>query len=50
VQAALLLRPMSFSEIETLAHSGERLPRRAATFHPAVFAGLFGYSLEDPVY
>jgi uncharacterized protein (DUF1015 family) len=49
-QAALLMRPLSFSEMETLAHSGERLPRRAATFHPALFAGLFGYSLEDPVY
>jgi uncharacterized protein (DUF1015 family) len=49
-QAALLMRPLSFSEIESLAHSGERLPRRAAAFHPALFAGLFGYSLEDPVY
>jgi uncharacterized protein (DUF1015 family) len=49
-QAAILLRPMPFPEIETIAHSGERLPRRAASFHPKLFAGLFGYSLEDPVY
>ena len=49
-QAAILLRPMSFSELETIARSGERLPRGAATFHPRLFAGLFGFSLEDPVY
>lgn len=49
-QAAILLRPMPFPEIETIAHSGERLPRRAASFHPKLFAGLFGFSLEDPVY
>ena len=49
-QAALLLRPMPFPDIETIAHSGERLPPGAAAFHPKVFAGLFGFSLEDPVY
>jgi hypothetical protein len=49
-QAAILLRPMPFAEIETLAHSDERLPRRAASFQPKLFAGLFGFSLEDPVY
>jgi uncharacterized protein (DUF1015 family) len=49
-QAAILMRPMTFSEIETIAHAGERLPRHAASFHPKAFAGLFGFSLEDPVY
>jgi uncharacterized protein (DUF1015 family) len=49
-QAAILLRPMPYSEIETIAHSSERLPRRAASFYPKLFAGLFGFSLEDPVY
>jgi uncharacterized protein (DUF1015 family) len=49
-QAAILLRPMPFPELETIARSGERLPRGAASFHPALFAGLFGFSLEDPVY
>ena len=49
-QGAILMRPMTFSEIETIAHAGERLPRHAASFHPKVFAGLFGFSLEDPVY
>jgi uncharacterized protein (DUF1015 family) len=49
-QAAILLRPLPFPEIETIAHSGERLPRGAASFHPKLFAGLFGFSLEDPVY
>jgi uncharacterized protein (DUF1015 family) len=44
------MRPMPFSEIETVAHSGERLPGRAASFYPKLFAGLFGFSLEDPVY
>lgn len=49
-QAALLLLPMTVSEIETVMHAGESLPRRAATFLPPLFAGLFAYSLEDPVY
>ncbi|MEO8347997.1 MAG: DUF1015 family protein, partial [Acidobacteriota bacterium] len=49
-QAAILLRPMTVSEIETVVHAGESLPRRAATFLPPLFAGLFAYSLEDPVY
>lgn len=49
-QAAVLMRPMTVSEIETLVHAGESLPRRAATFLPPLFAGLFAYSLEDPVY
>lgn len=50
VQAAILLRPMAFPELETIAHSGERLPPGAVTFYPPLFAGLFGFSLEDPVY
>jgi uncharacterized protein (DUF1015 family) len=49
-QAAILLRSMTVSEIETVVHAGESLPRRAATFLPPLFAGLFAYSLEDPVY
>ncbi|HZI66117.1 MAG TPA: DUF1015 family protein [Thermoanaerobaculia bacterium] len=49
-QAAILLRPMAVSEIDTVVHAGESLPRRAATFLPPLFAGLFAYSLEDPVY
>jgi uncharacterized protein (DUF1015 family) len=49
-QAAILLRPMTVSEIETVVHAGESLPRRAATFLPPMYAGLFAYSLEDPVY
>jgi hypothetical protein len=49
-QAAILMRPMTVSEIETVVHAGESLPRRAATFLPPLFAGLFAYSLEDPVY
>ena len=49
-QAAILLRPMTVSEIETVVHAGESLPRRAASFYPEMLAGLFGVSLEDPVY
>ena len=49
-QAAILMRPMTVSEIETVIHAGESLPRRAATFLPPLYAGLFAYSLEDPVY
>ena len=49
-QAAVLMRPMTVSDIETVVHAGESLPRRAVTFLPPLFAGLFAYSLEDPVY
>ena len=49
-QGAVLMRPMTFSEIETIAHAGERLPHHAASFDPKFFSGLFGFSLEDPVY
>jgi hypothetical protein len=33
-----------------VVHAGERLPHRSASFYPKMFAGLFGFSLEDPVY
>jgi uncharacterized protein (DUF1015 family) len=49
-QAAVLMRPITISEIETVVHAGERLPHRSASFYPKMFAGLFGFSLEDPVY
>lgn len=49
-QAAILMRPMTVSEIETVVHAGESLPRRAAIFLPPLFGGLFAYSLEDPVF
>lgn len=49
-QAAILMRPITLAEVETLVHEGERLPPRAASFHPQVYAGLFGFALEDPVY
>jgi uncharacterized protein (DUF1015 family) len=49
-QAAILMRPITLSEIETVVHNGDRLPARSASFHPEMFAGFFGVSLEDPVY
>jgi len=49
-QAAILMRPMTISQIETVVHAGERLPRRSTSFYPPLFSGLFGVSLEDPVY
>jgi uncharacterized protein (DUF1015 family) len=49
-QAAVLMRPVTVFEIETVVHAGDRLPPRSAIFHPEVFAGLFGVALEDPVY
>jgi len=49
-QAAVLMRPITLSEIETVVHSGDRLPPRSVSFYPEMFAGLFGVSLEDPVY
>jgi hypothetical protein len=49
-QAAVLMRPITPSEIETVVHARERLPRASTSFYPKMFAGLFGFSLEDPVY
>jgi uncharacterized protein (DUF1015 family) len=49
-QAAVLMRPITLSEIETVVHNGDRLPPHSASFYPEVFAGLVGVSLEDPVY
>jgi uncharacterized protein (DUF1015 family) len=49
-QAAILMRPLTTSEIETVVHDGDRLPPHAASFHPPVLPGLFGVALEDPVY
>lgn len=49
-QAAVLMRPLTTSEIETVVHNGDRLPPRAVSFYPPVLAGLFGVALEDPVY
>lgn len=49
-QAAVLMRPVTISEIETVVHAGDRLPPHSASFYPEVFSGLFGVALEDPVY
>lgn len=49
-QAAILMRPIALSEMETVVHEGDRLPPHSMTFYPEVFAGFFGVSLEDPVY
>lgn len=49
-QAAVLMRPVTISEIETVVHAGDRLPPHSASFYPEVFAGFFGVALEDPVY
>ena len=49
-QAAILMRPLTLSEIETVVHAGDRLPPRSVSFYPEMFAGFFGVSLEDPVY
>jgi uncharacterized protein (DUF1015 family) len=49
-QGAILMRPITLSEIETVVHNGDALPPRSASFYPEMFAGFFGVSLEDPVY
>jgi uncharacterized protein (DUF1015 family) len=49
-QAAILMRPITLSEIETVVHNGDHLPPWSASFYPGMFAGFFGVSLEDPVY
>lgn len=49
-QGAILTRPITLSEIETVVHNGDALPPHAASFYPEMFAGFFGVSVEDPVY
>jgi uncharacterized protein (DUF1015 family) len=49
-QAAILMRPITLSEIETVVHNGDALPPWSVSFYPEMFAGFFGVSLEDPVY
>jgi hypothetical protein len=49
-QAAILMRPITLSEIETVVHNSDSLPLQSASFYPEMFAGFFGVSLEDPVY
>ena len=49
-QAAILMRAITLSEIETVVHNGDTLPPRSASFYPEMFAGFFGVSVEDPVY
>jgi uncharacterized protein (DUF1015 family) len=49
-QAAVLMRPTTISDVEAVVSVGERLPQKSTHFFPKMFSGLFGVSLEDPVY
>jgi uncharacterized protein (DUF1015 family) len=49
-QAAVLLRPTSVSDVEAVVSEGDRLPQKSTHFFPKMYSGLFGVSLEEPVY
>jgi uncharacterized protein (DUF1015 family) len=49
-QAAILMRPTTISDVEAVVSVGERLPQKSTHFFPKMYSGLFGVSLEEPVY
>ncbi|HEY1251754.1 MAG TPA: DUF1015 domain-containing protein [Thermoanaerobaculia bacterium] len=50
VQAAILMRPTTVSDVEAVVSEGDRLPQKSTHFFPKMYSGLFGVSLEDGVY
>ncbi len=49
-QAAILMRPTTVSDVEAVVGAGERLPQKSTHFFPKMYSGIFGVSLEEPVY
>jgi uncharacterized protein (DUF1015 family) len=50
VQAAVLMRPTTVSDVEAVVGAGDRLPQKSTHFYPKMYSGIFGVSLEDAVY
>jgi uncharacterized protein (DUF1015 family) len=50
VQAAVLMRPTTVSDVEAVVGAGDRLPQKSTHFFPKMYSGIFGVSLEDAVY
>ena len=49
-QAAVLMRPTTVSDVEAVVSAGDRLPQKSTHFFPKMYSGIFGVSLEEPVY
>ena len=49
-QAAVLMRPTTVSDVEAVVAAGDRLPQKSTHFFPKMYSGIFGVSLEEPVY
>jgi uncharacterized protein (DUF1015 family) len=49
-QAAVLLRATTVADVEAVVEAGDRLPQKSTHFFPKMYSGLFGVSLEEPVY
>jgi uncharacterized protein (DUF1015 family) len=47
VEAAVLLRPVSISQIQAVADAGERMPEKTTFFQPKPLTGLVFRTLED---
>ncbi len=49
-QAAILMRPTTVADVEAVVSMGDRLPQKSTHFFPKMYSGIFGVSLEEPVY
>ncbi|HVQ54697.1 MAG TPA: DUF1015 domain-containing protein [Thermoanaerobaculia bacterium] len=49
-QAAVLMRPTTVADVEAVVAAGDRLPQKSTHFFPKMYSGIFGVSLEEPVY
>jgi len=49
-QAGVLMRPTTVSDVEAVVGAGDRLPQKSTHFFPKMYSGIFGVSLEEPVY
>ena len=49
-QAAVLMRPTTVADVEAVVSMGDRLPQKSTHFFPKMYSGIFGVSLEEPVY
>ncbi len=49
-QAAVLMRPTTVSDVEAVVGAGDRLPQKSTHFFPKMYSGIFGVSLQQPVY
>ena len=44
------MRPTTVADVEAVVGAGDRLPQKSTHFFPKMYSGIFGVSLEEPVY